>query len=410
MVTMRSGARKPVSLAAAAALLSLGACSGHPSATGASGAGAGTSTAGSGSGGGGTAGNGAAGGAVPVGACDALPADGTWQAISPPQITDTAAVIVDPFDPATVWLGTCHGSICNVDQPGGIYKSTDCGSTWQQVNTGTNGDMVTQGSEVSMAVDPVARGVLYTADIYGAQGVWKSANGGVDWTPLFPATSEVAQVVQFTFIDSISMDPTDHLHLVVGTHAICAAPYGPNCEAESHDGGMTWRIVQLPGSSWEEQAGPWVLDATSWLYGAPSGLKLTRDSGVTWTDVSPAGSTGFGGGEVENHEIFRGPDGTYYLTSYDGIVRSSDGLSWSLIPNSGGRAVGFAVGDTHLYSSDQWSGTYHSAKISDPTQWTTFPAPPSPGDQGAPYLAYDAAHHVLYSSNFNGGLWRIVTR
>jgi hypothetical protein len=28
---------------------------------------------------------------------------------------------------------------------------------------------------------------------------------------------------------------------------------------------------------------------------------------------------------------------------------------------------------------------------------------------GAPYLAYDAAHHILYSSNFAGGLWRVVT-
>lgn len=24
------------------------------------------------------------------------------------------------------------------------------------------------------------------------------------------------------------------------------------------------------------------------------------------------------------------------------------------------------------------------------------------------YMAYDSAHHLFYSSNFNGGLWRIV--
>ena len=30
--------------------------------------------------------------------------------------------------------------------------------------------------------------------------------------------------------------------------------------------------------------------------------------------------------------------------------------------------------------------------------------------QGAPFLAYDDSHGVLYSSNFGGGLWRLVTQ
>jgi hypothetical protein len=28
----------------------------------------------------------------------------------------------------------------------------------------------------------------------------------------------------------------------------------------------------------------------------------------------------------------------------------------------------------------------------------------------APYLDYDAAHHILFSSNLDGGFWRFVTR
>jgi len=330
--------------------------------------------------------------------CTGLPAMGTWDNVAPPGITDTNAVMVDPFDAATVWLGANNH---------GIFKSTDCAATWSHVNTGRHGADLDKGGLVSMAADPVAPGVLYTIAIYGAQGMWKSTNGGVDWDPLFPADSEVAKTVQYNFIDSISMDPTDHQHLVIGTHADCLAPYNPTCEAESKDGGATWRIFKQPGSSWQEQAGPFVLDATSWLYGAPSGLFLTTDHGASWKDVTPSAAS-FGGGEVENHEIHRGRDGTYYLTTYQGIAKSSDGHTWSLLPNSGGRSVGLTSCNGQLYSSDQWSGGYHTASDSDPSKWSTVPPPPAPGNQGAPFVDCDAPHHLLYSSNFAGGLWRLV--
>ena len=60
-----------------------------------------------------------------------------------------------------------------------------------------------------------------------------------------------------------------------------------------------------------------------------SGLFLTTDHGATWKDVTPS-NAGFGGGEVENHEIRRGRDGTYYLTSYQGIAKSTDGHTCGL--------------------------------------------------------------------------------
>src|SRR5260221_2272552 len=225
---------------------------------------------------------GAGGGMTKASLCTGLPRAGTWDSVAPTGITDTNAVMVDPFDAATVWLGANNH---------GIFKSTDCAATWTHVNTGRHGADLDKGGLVSMAVDPVAPGVLYTIAIYGAQGMWKSMNGGVDWDPLFPAGSDVAKTVQDNFIASHSMDPADHQHLVRGTHAHCLAPYNPHCEAESTDGGATWRIFKQPGSSWQEQAGPFVLDATSWLYGAPAGPFLTTDHGASWKDVTPSGAS-----------------------------------------------------------------------------------------------------------------------
>jgi hypothetical protein len=352
-----------------------------------------------------------------VGTCSNLPAAGTWENISPvvAVVGDTSgknfaeSIVVDPFDPATVWQGA--GSA-------GIFKSTDCGATWTHVNTGRNGSLLDQGAASSMVVDPVNQGVMYATAFDGPGGLWKSTNGGVDWDQLFPAGSELASVVMGAFVNSVSMDAQDPKHLVVSMHQNCTAPYGPVCEAESTDGGATWKIttVAMAGATgWVPGAGAFILNATTWLFGSyQNGLWLTSDRGATWSNVTAQGAWGATLGKTLVLPFAPNPaDGLYYLPDMQGILQSvpgSDGKQWTLLPNSGGRSVGFVIGDNHLYSADQWSANYHLAPVSNPTSWSTLPPPAMlPADQGAPYLAYDKAHHILYSANFAGGLWRVAT-
>jgi hypothetical protein len=213
-------------------------------------------------------------------------------------------------------------------------------------------------------------------------------------------------------INSIAMEAANPLHLVASMHAVCSAPYGVVCEAESTNGGSTWTVttVPVPGTNWVAGAGAFILNATTWLFGTYSnGLWLTTDRGSTWKNVTPAKGSGAMGGKTLILPFSPAPDGTYYLSAMEGILRSSDGETWSLIPNSGGRSVGFAMGNGHLYSADQWTTNYHAALETAPTVWTSLPTPAAvPSTLGAPYLAYDAAHHLLYSSNWTGGLSRLV--
>jgi hypothetical protein len=353
-----------------------------------------------------------------IGDCSALPAAGVWEnispVISPPGTTNgdnwALAVVVDPYDPATVWAGMGNA---------GIFKSTNCGSTFTHVNTGSGGSNLDTGLPVSIQVDYLNRGVMYSSAFDGAQGLWKSTNSGVDWVQLFGPDSELDKVVVPPNVGSVAMDPKDPAHLVVSVHTACAAPYGFVCEAESTDAGATWKIttVQIPTDNWAPGAGAFILGPKSWLFGSYSnGLWLTQDSGSTWKNVTPAGASGATAGKTIILPFRQNPvDNLYYLPAEEGILQStsSDGLTWSLIPNSGGRSVGLVFGSTNMYSSDQWSATYHTASLSAPTVWTTFappPAPALPADQGAPYLAYDSTHHILYSSNFQGGLWRTVAQ
>jgi len=347
--------------------------------------------------------------------CSHLAASGTWENISPvkaPPGTSNGrnyadAIAVDPFDSATVWHGTGYA---------GLFKSTDCGATFVRVNTGRGADAL-QGSALgSIAIDPVNRGVMYTTAFEGANGLFKSTNGGVDWDQLLPQGSTVFKAVESNLINSVAMDAHDPRHLIISTHANCIAPYGPVCEAESTDAGATWTVttVPIPGGGWVPGAGAFILSATSWLFGSySSGLWLTTDRGATWSNVTPQGASGSTAGKTICIPFYPNPDdGKYYLPAMEGVIRSTtaDGRTWSFLAGSAGRTVGFAMGGGHIYAADQWSTTYRFASASQPTTWSKI-APPAalPSDQVAPYLAYDAAHHVLYSSNFAAGLWRVVT-
>jgi hypothetical protein len=387
---------------------------------GSTGAGGSTTSAGGSSGTGGTT--------VAAGACDALPAAGTWENIAPKGISTALALMVDPFDSSTVWLGTWQ----QIGETGrdGLFKSTDCGATWAHVNTGILGSDVDRSALWSMAIDPVHRGTMYVVGAYGVMGLLKSTNGGVDWTQTMPAGGNVSKAVGGNgqwppWIGSVSMDANDPLHLVVGTHDNCTGAYAPACGAESMDGGATWSLYRTTFlSGWAEQTGPYVIDATTIVYAtAVNGLWLTKDHGATWKDVTPAGVTGATGGEFTTHPLRPRPDGTYYLASYNrgGLIRSTDhGDSWSLIPESprGGYELGLTFGDGKIYLGDYLDVTYKLASESSPTVWSPMAAPPGiplPQSQagvfqGSMYLDYDPAHHILYSNNFKAGVWRQVMK
>src|SRR5882672_741028 len=206
-----------------------------------------------------------------AGTCSHLPDPGTWEDVTPhgsygKAVNGTvgAAVVVDPFDPRTVWLGT--GS-----ENDEIWRSDDCGATWARVNTGPGsvGDGMTfggvgDGAQWSMQVDPVAPGVLYAVSGYGAQSMWKTTDGGTSWKDIL-AGSEYNIHAAYRFVNNVSLDPTDHLHVVVSTHGGCSAPYEPSCLAETKDGGKTWRVLRAP-EGWFEGGGIVVVKGGQWIW------------------------------------------------------------------------------------------------------------------------------------------------
>ena len=234
---------------------------------------------------------------------------------------------------------------------------------------------------------------------YGTGGVWKSTNGGVDWIQTIP--EEQGQYIPSLFLNGLAMDPTDHLHLVATVHITCTGPVEGGCLPETFDGGETWHLLKGPDSGWAEGAGPIIVDKGHLLYATRfGGLSLTTDDGKTWKKVADSAYP----------SLYTAPDGTHYVTSNNGVLKSTDLLTWTALTGAG-RTVPTAGGEKRFFVADQWSGSYFTASAIDPTEMQKVTNEGIPESaQGAPFLAYDDSHGVLYSSNFGGGLWRLVTQ
>jgi hypothetical protein len=316
------------------------------------------------------------------------------------------AIAIRPDNPSIVYVGA---------DSNGIFRSTDCGSTWSLANTGRNAASLSSGRPWSLVIDPVEPDVMYTIEGYGDGGLWKTTNAGVDWDQVL--TPNIMAL--FSLADSVAIDPTDHTHLVVQSHG--CTPTTATCLAESTDSGTTWRSLAVP-AAWGENSSTVMLNRTTWLFCLlDGGLWRTTDQGVTWKNITPSGA---GGASCNYYQpyVFEDTSNVYYLTSWDSasnqtLMRSqpNDSGSWSLMTFTtatipGGTTL-IPTAD-HIVWSSQFSPNYYIASKNDLSTWSTFPSPPpsgSVGGGGGAFMAYDGSHQILYSGNFKGGLWRIVT-
>jgi hypothetical protein len=333
-----------------------------------------------------------------------------WEDISPPQVDNAGptrlgpnfglkALVINPKDPRVLYVGT---------DTQGIYKTTDCGSTWFKANTGANADKMSSGRNWSMVIDPVDPEVLYSCNGYGELGVFKSTNGGVDWQQTF--SDAFRKTTPYSgFVMKISMDPGDHRHLLASFHAPCVEA---GCIAETKDAGASW--VLLPGDrSWV--GGGWpaeidFLDSTTWIFGASdTGMWRSPDSGKTWkkvADNSPGHLPG---------QLYRAKNGGFFQGSANGVLYSKDGAAWSLLPKSPNASAGIVGDGTTVYISAGFPYAYPGI---DPYQPYYTTSEDSPGTlvamksplmrDGGIWNVFDPDHHILYSSTGVAGLWRVA--
>jgi photosystem II stability/assembly factor-like uncharacterized protein len=338
---------------------------------------------------------------------------GVWANISPPtQLVATAdyytagafSIALDPSSPRTIYAGI---------EKGGIWKTTDGGSSWTQLGKSPDADPYDTATTfidlpIAIAIDPGDPTHIYaTEGVRGADnGFWLSSDSGQTWLRP-PGFTSVAPNSDVT---TMAVDPTNFKHILLGFHS------APADIIESTDGGTTWTLHTTP-SSWP--AGTFALaflydpisgtgNTSTWLVHNDAFWRST-DAGQNWNKVSDI--SGVHGAT----EIYYAQGGVLYSGGYTEPARSTDnGATWTQLTDGVPSSTYYTVcgdgQDLFLgpdYNSPQSPSHTITSPETDGLKWTAYQGGTQTIARGPLMYRYDSANHILYSANWEDGIWAL---
>jgi hypothetical protein len=104
----------------------------------------------------------------------------TWQSTGLVN-TGISALAVDPSDPRIVYAATGRVFVGSARQFQGLFKSIDGGTNWTPVNSGLT-FLGTASIVTAVAIDSDDSNSVYLAT--SGDGIWRSVDGGGTWSPL----------------------------------------------------------------------------------------------------------------------------------------------------------------------------------------------------------------------------------
>jgi photosystem II stability/assembly factor-like uncharacterized protein len=269
--------------------------------------------------------------AAPKPAIDpALLKDLPWREVGPYRGGRSAAVTGVASQPLTYYFGGTGG---------GVWKSIDGGSSWQNVSDGFFG-----GSIGSVAVSEWDPNVVYAGggevtvrgNVSPGSGIWRSTDAGKTWS--FAGLADSQHVPRLRIHPK---DP-DLVYAAVLGHAFGASDV--RGVYRSKDGGKSWQRVLFAGpdagavdlamdpgnprvlyaSTWRMRRSPWGFESG----GPGSGLWKSTDGGDTWKELThkkglPQGTVGIIGVDISRSN----PQNIYAIVEAadGGVFRSKDG-------------------------------------------------------------------------------------
>lgn len=215
----------------------------------------------------------------------------TWQPVFDGQNSySIGCITLDPNNPHIVWVGSGeNNSQRSVGYGDGVYKSLDGGASWSHMGLKTS-------EHIGMiAVDPRNSNVVYVASqgplwsAGGERGLYKSINGGEKW-------DNILSVDEHTGISEVHFDPRnpDVLYAVAyqrRRHVWTLINGGPGSTIyKSEDAGKNWRKIEsgLPSGKMGRigmdisPANPDVLYAVVEGERGKSGFFRSTNRGASW--------------------------------------------------------------------------------------------------------------------------------
>jgi len=309
-----------------------------------------------------------------------LVGDNDWTSGGPAGV-NISVLAVHPTNPSVLFAGG----------DGGVYKTTDGGSTWVAVKTGS--------SILSLAIDPVTPNIIYA----GAwECIYKSIDGGSNWITIDTGLPYGPSV------RALAIDPRSPNVVYAGTLV-----YGV---FKSSNSGVSWALANT-GLASEIDVHALSIDPSnsSVIYaGTNAGVFKTTNAAQSWTSVSAGLQT-----STTYYSVVVDPDNpnTVYVASlynayYAGIYRSTNGgTNWELansgVVGAGARALAIASGVIYVATGGggvfrsvdggrRWQGIYPDMPLSSNAISIAVTA-------GTPQTIYVGVHSDQPS---NRGVWQ----
>lgn len=379
--------------------------------------------------------------------------------------SDVVLVTVDPRDPQTVYLATY--------EPGGLYRSTDGGMSWQWYGEGLEGVTVlsldldpendqtlfvgtmcggyrsADGGKTWQRMSGLPAAAIYTLAIASdgraiyagteADGVYVSRDGGASWTRTGPERVSVLSlaVVQSGMIYAgssgegvwISDDdgaqwhpagaPLDEGHVpnLVATRGGALWAIADGLLYLSEDGGESWRLAGPSGFEARSMAVEAHGGEVIYMGGRSEEIAVSHDGGTTWQVVAS--------GVLESDITCFGIDTTqpeiaYLGTKGDGSYKTTDGgHAWSATSHGDGKRVVSALVNDPQDTATLYAGTVHGVyRSTDGGEgWSLISR--GVGESYVQALVvhpedrdviYAGAETGVYVSRDGGGSWKWATR
>jgi len=348
--------------------------------------------------------------AGPVGSPPVL-TTGQWVDISPPGLNRPRAS-TPPYGCMDIHVSPCNPNVLYLTTDSeGMWFSQNAGGSWKQI-----GNLQTPVSPGDMQIDPTnPLHMYYVGGVRGSSlGFWVSNDGGNTWTQPTGFSSKADNSADGWTNDAydVKADPSNFNHVLVTFHSPWNWTNAPGV-LESKDGGMTW-TRRMPGANWGAGDSVYFLgNSTTWLVGTQSdGFWRTTDSGSTWTQVSTVDMQHGGTSSYVSKA------GVLYVGALSNILRSTDdGLTFTPVGPHTADGYYAVVGDGNfLYAQFGNTGAngvntdqpYIVSPESDGTNWTNYN---SQVFSDGPYrMAFDSVNRIIYSANWNAGVWALKVK
>ncbi len=189
----------------------------------------------------------------------------SWKNIGPGGGSDLQSILVHPTNPNIVYTG---GDI------EGIFKSTDGGSTWKNINANmATGPWTPDVYWTNQIKFDLADNTFNTLFLCTAVALFKTADAGATWSKIFP--SNITSESDLISVYSIAQDPNSTNILYAGTQG--KGVY------KSTDGGNSWvkLTVPIPDSSTVYETE--IAQNGTLFIAATNGIYSSTDGGANWT-------------------------------------------------------------------------------------------------------------------------------